>query len=358
MDYAGAEGVREWPELRRGGDGLAQGPRDHLRAIVRRWSDPNGDGDASDGIDGWRVAGADRLPKGFLHDLRRWVLTANPEGLLAAESTAAPIPGIDELDAVTDDSWSRAAWAFFIDRTAAITATELDNRLATARANLANDTGKGALSALDGGRGPRVASRIVNPDRDEGSPASPRDDPKYEVRAPRAEEARRLRLLAAFQFASPGAPVLQYGTEAAMWGAAHPDNQKPMLWKDLVYEAEATDPLGRPRKADVLRFDDDLLKFFQGLGKIRGSQAALRRGAIETVLADDARRLFAFARVLEPERVIAAFNASDKEATVDLPAPGEAVVDLLSGRRLKAKDLKVRVTLPAQSAVYLAKDAR
>jgi hypothetical protein len=66
----------------------------------------------------------------------------------------------------------------------------------------------------------------------------------------------------------------------------------------------------------------------------------------------------AFARVLEAEHVIAAFNASDKEATVDLPAPGEAVVDLLSGRRLKTKDLKVRITLPAQSAAYLAPDTR
>ena len=101
-----------------------------------------------------------------------------------------------------------------------------------------------------------------------------------------------------------------------------------------------------------------LFKFYQALGKVRASQAALRRGSMETVLADDARRVFAFARVLEAERVVAAFNASDREVTVDLPAPGAAVVDLLSGRRLKAKDQKVWVTLPAQSAAYLALDTR
>jgi hypothetical protein len=52
--------------------------------------------------------------------------------------------------------------------------------------------------------------------------------------------------------------------------------------------------------------------------------------------------------------VIAAFNASDKEATVELPAPGASVRDLLSGRRLKARDEKVQVTVPAQGALYLA----
>ena len=131
-----------------------------------------------------------------------------------------------------------------------------------------------------------------------------------------------------------------------------------MLWKDLVYEAEATDPLGRPRKADAVRVDEELLKYYQGLGKIRASQAALRRGVTETVLADDARRVFAFVRVHEAERVTAAFNSSDKEVTVELPAPATAVRDLLSGRRFKAKDQKVQVTLPAQSAAYLAADVR
>jgi hypothetical protein len=152
--------------------------------------------------------------------------------------------------------------------------------------------------------------------------------------------------------------VLTFGTEAGLWGAADPDHEKPMLWKDLGYEAEAADPRGRPRKADPVRFDDELQKLYQTLGKIRASQASLRRGSLEPVLADDARHAFAFVRVLDPERVVAAFNASDREVTIDVPAPAAAVVDLLSGRRLRAKDLKVRVTLPAQSAAYLAADVR
>ncbi len=360
LDYAAAEGVREWPELRRDGDTLAQGPRDHLRAVVKRWGDPNGDGDASDGVDGWRVAAADGLPRGFLRELRRWVVGANPEGLLIGEVAAGPTLRFksDELDAAMNDPWAKATRAFFTFRQAAITPAELDTRLAASRADLTPEAAQASLDAIDGGRGPRVASQIVNPDREEASLASPREDAKYDVRAPRAEDARRLRLLAAFQFASLGAPVLTFGTEAGLWGAADPDSEKPMLWRDLVYEAEATDPLGRPRKADGVRFDDELFKFYQGLGRIRASQAALRRGSLETVLADDARRLFAFVRALETERVTAAFNASDKDVTVDLPAPAAAVRDLLSGRRQRVKDQKVQVTLPPQSAAYLAADVR
>jgi len=359
LDYAMADGVREWPELRRDGDTLAQGPRDHLRAIVRRWSDPNGDGDASDGIDGWRVA-ADRLPKGFLRELRRSVVGTNPEGLLIGEVSASPPVGFkpDEVDTTTNDRWAKAARAFFVDRQTAITVSELDSRLGASPGDRSNEAGLAALNALDDGRLPRIASQVMNPDSGENAALGPKDDPKYEVRPPRAEAARRLRLLVAFQFAAAGAPVITYGTEVGLWGAADPDNEKPMLWKDLVYEAETADPLGRPRKADPVRVDEELLGFYQNLGKIRASQAALRRGSVETVFADDARRLMAFVRVLDTERVVAAFNASDKEATIELPAPAAAMRDLLSGRRFKAKDQKVQVTLPAQSAAYLAADVR
>jgi glycosidase len=360
LEYATAEGVREWPELRRDGDGLAAGPRDHLRAIVKRWGDPNGDGDASDGIDGWRVAAADRLPRGFLRELRRWVVGANPEGFVIGDVAASLAPSFkaDEVDATTNEGWAKAVRGFFIDRQKAIGASDLDARLAAARGDLPLATSLAELIAVDGGRGPRVASQIVNPDRDESSPASPKDNPKYDVRAPRAEEARRLRLLAAFQFASLGAPVITFGTEAGAWGAADPDNEKPMPWKDLVFEPEAADPLGRPRKTDPVRFDEELARFYQGLGKVRAAQAPLRRGSIETVLADDTRRVFAIARVLEADRIVAAFNASEKEVTLDLPAPAAAVRDLLSERRWKARDAKVRVTLPPESAVYLAADSR
>ena len=68
-----------------------------------------------------------------------------------------------------------------------------------------------------------------------------------------------------------------------------------------------------------MRFDEELLKYFQALGKVRAAQPALRRGTTETVLADESRRVYAFARVLGEERVVAAFNLTEKEQSLEVP---------------------------------------
>jgi glycosidase len=57
FEYQGLSGVRELPELRKEGGTLAAPVRDHLRVVARRWGDPNGDGDPSDGIPGARGIG-------------------------------------------------------------------------------------------------------------------------------------------------------------------------------------------------------------------------------------------------------------------------------------------------------------
>ena len=150
-------------------------------------------------------------------------------------------------------------------------------------------------------------------------------------------------------------PIVYYGDETGMWGADEPDNRKPMLWPDLRFEDEASHPLGQSRKRDPVRADPDLLRFYQTLGKARTALAALRRGTVETVLADDARRVFVFARALDEERVVAAFNASDKEQTVEVPYAANSR-DFLSGRRYRPRDGKIAVTLPALSAVILGPD--
>ncbi len=367
FDYQGFGGLRELPELRTEGGTLAAPVRDHLRAVVRRWGDPNGDGDPSDGIDGWRLDAADRVPHGFWKEFRRSVLAINHEAFLVGEvfwedwdfnKMWDPAPWLkgDELDAVMNYRLAAAARAFFLDRQNAIAASELDARLA-ALAPARRETALAMLNLLDTHDTDRLASQAVNPDRAYDHMAGPVEDPKYDVRAPRSEEWKRARLLAAFQFAWPGAPIVYYGTEAGMWGGDDPDCRKPMLWKELRYEDEATHPLGQKRRSDPVRFDEEQFAFYQALAQARVQQPALRRGTVETVLADDARRLYAFVRALEEDRVVAAFNDSDREQTAELPVGGP-VRDLLSGRRFKPRDGKTSVTLSSLSAVLLAADRR
>jgi glycosidase len=369
LQYEGLYGARDFPAFKKDGEGLAAGPREHLKMALKRWSDPNGDGDGTDGVDGFLFLGAERLGPGFWGEIRRYLLGLNPEAMLIGgfsfedEARTRPIDPTrwlsrEGFDAALSPAFAAAARAFFLDRAKATSAAEFDALLSRIRGLTRPETALALLNPIDGPDGERAASRAVNPDREPGVAGSPKDNPRYDVRAPRPDEWKRLRLLAAFQFVSPGAPVVSYGTETGLWGAADPDALRPMLWRDLRYEDDAGHPLGQARKPDPVRFDEELYKFYQALGRLRGSQPALRRGSFETVLADEGRRVYAFVRILESERVAVAFNLTEKEQALELPLPAEQARDLLSGRRYRSHEGKVTVSLPPLSAVVLAAEGR
>jgi len=364
MEYGGFGGAREQPEWKREGDGLGEGPREHLKTIVKRWSDPNGDGDATDGVDGYLFAGASRAGPTLVRDLRRHVVSLNSEAIVVGglgfedEARTRPLdpsPWLarEAFDVAPNHAFGAAARAFFLDKTT-VSPAELDSLLSRVRALTRPETALALPNPLDGPDGERAASRAVNVDRELGATASPRDNPRYDVRAPTPDEWKRERLLLAFVFASPGAPFVTYGTEAGMWGAADPDAQRPMVWREARYETDAWHPNGNPRKADLVRFDEETFKYVQTLGRLRAAQPALRRGTIETVLADEFRRVYVFSRVLEAERVVAAFNLTDKEQALDVALPAVQARELISGRRLRARDGKVPLVLPPFSAALVA----
>ena len=159
-----------------------------------------------------------------------------------------------------------------------------------------------------------------------------RNNPDYRIQKPGEKEFRTLRLMALFQMAYLGAPMVYYGTESGMWGADDPDDRKPMVWDDVMYEAEESHPLpGRTRSRDEVRFDHELFQYFKKIIRIRNEHPALRRGAFRTLLADDKRGIFAFERILTPQRVIAVFNNSDNKNVVRIQSDGKST-DLVSGR--------------------------
>jgi glycosidase len=339
-----------------------------MRTALRRWSDPNGDGDPSDGVDGFLLGGAERMGQGFVRDLRRTLLRFNAEALLAGDlgfedeartRPVDPTPWLSRgaLDVAANHAWNAIARSFFLDRETASSAPAFDTLLARIRELNRPETVLALPLPMDGPDGERAASRAVNPDREIGASASPKDNPRYDVRAPRGDEGKRLRLLAAFQFASAGAPLVTYGTEAGLYGAAEPDNLRPMLWRELRYEDDSGHPAGAARKADPVRFDEELLKYFQALGKARAAQPALRRGTTETVLAEESRRVYAFARVMGDDRVVAVFNLTEKEQPLEVPFAAEQARDLISGRKLRGRDGKVSVVLLPFSAALVAADA-
>src|SRR5690606_19478350 len=66
FEYSGWAGHDGLPEFEKTETGLAsESLTRHIYAVTSRWMDPNGDGDPSDGIDGWRLDVPMHLPKPF-----------------------------------------------------------------------------------------------------------------------------------------------------------------------------------------------------------------------------------------------------------------------------------------------------
>lgn len=91
--WVGVPWLPEWKKVNRPpgrthgaieGD-LVPGVRDLAFAVTRRWLDPDGDGDPSDGVDGFRLDVAEMVPLGFWRDYRRFVRSINPEAYLVGE---------------------------------------------------------------------------------------------------------------------------------------------------------------------------------------------------------------------------------------------------------------------------------
>ena len=61
------------------------GPKKYIFDSTKRWMDPNGDGDPSDGIDGWRLDVANEVPTGFWRDWHALARKINPQCYTVAE---------------------------------------------------------------------------------------------------------------------------------------------------------------------------------------------------------------------------------------------------------------------------------
>ena len=121
---------------------------------------------------------------------------------------------------------------------------------------------------------------------------------------------RKLRLLALFQYTYPGAPMVYYGGEAGLTADGDWDGGR---WQD--------DPQNRttfPWEEEGGAPDRELTALYRKLGHLRTEQSSLRTGDYETVLTDDARRLFGFRRWEANEEIVVLLNRSPYSQTVDL----------------------------------------
>lgn len=309
FDYEGWWGFKGLPVFKETGGNLSSGAKKHIFEITKRWMDPNGDGDPSDGVDGWRLDVASEVGKPFWKEWHALVRSINPEAFTVAEiwdEKGLEYVGDTLFSSVMNYPFAYASKGFFIDET--IDAYELTNRLADLQRSYGSGYEHSLQNLFDSHDTPRVATQIRNP----GSPYNPDAYPKqgYKVGAPTNKELQKLSLMAVFQLSWPGAPMIYYGTETGMWGADDPDDRKPMIWSDMQYEAEKNHPYGWERGVDSVGFNADLFEHYSGLVQLRMSSEALRKGEL-SVLETDKSKVLAYERIAEKDSVLVIINHQD-----------------------------------------------
>ncbi len=363
FDYECWAGVKGMPEIREGSDGFAAEPWAYMVASIERWMDPNGDGDPSDGIDGWRLDVAEKVTRASWVKFRNLVRSINPEAYLTGEvwwekwpekmfNAADWLKG-DMFDAVMNYRFAAAVTKFFIDQKNRISATEFDKELAQVRTDYPFEVNYVLQNLMDSHDTDRLPSMIVNPDRIYGHKNTLNANENYNVRKPRADEIKIQKLIALFQMTYVGAPMIYYGDEAGVWGASDPDERKPMLWADLKYDDEVSHPFGALRPRDKNEFNPDLFHYYKELIRIRKEHPALMLGDFQLLVVDDEKSMYAFERNYDKQRVIVVVNNSERIQPLQLDAAGKQWMDLLSGDRFLDIDGKIELKVDSKSGLIL-----
>jgi len=322
FEYQGWVNIPDLPEIKEDKNGPPAAFREHIRAIVKRWGDPNGDGDPSDGVDGWRLDVAEQVSKEFWQEFRQWTKRINPDAYLVGEIwwedffnnkmyNAAPWLKGDIFDGVMNYRFADIMLKAFVDKRG-IKPSQLNNLLGEIRQQYplpAQFVSQNLMSSHDT---ERFASMVANPDRWLDHACNLQYNPEFKIRPPTAGERRLQRAILVFQYAYIGAPYIYYGDEVGMWGADDPDCRKPMLWEDFIYEPETVNPFNQKQKPIPVECDIALRKFYQQLNTLRQKHEALRRGKYRTLIIDDQYGIYAFERYTSKEAIRAVFNLTDK----------------------------------------------
>lgn len=361
FDYAGWVGIKDLPEIREDENGIVSGPRKHIYSVVKRWMDPNGDGNPSDGIDGWRLDVAEMVNHKFWKLFRTWVKGINPNAYIVGEiwwddwknykmMNAAPWLQGNEFDAVMNYRFTRAVKNFIVNKKEPVGPRGFVDSLQTLLKEYPKENYYAMMNLLGSHDVERIASMIVNPDIRYDHGGNPGQTKNFDIRKPNLQEREIQKLMVGVQFTLPGAPHIYYGDEAGMWGGDDPDCRKPMVWEEMNYETETTHPFELPRPIDEVNFDDDLFKWYQKMISIRKENKVLSLGDIQFFAIDETKKILAYKRELNGEKIFVIVNNNASVNIVSFEKEKflnekDSFVDLASGRKVEMSKEKSEIQL-------------
>lgn len=350
--HAGWAGFDSLPAFRKTADGLASNAvKQHLFAITQRWMDPDGDGDPSDGVDGWRLDVPNEIPLPFWAEWRTLVKRINPDAYITGEIWDRAEQWLDgqHFDAVMNYEFARPVVAWVGGKNRKMSVVELDRRLRSLRLAYPLEATLVLQNLVCSHDTDRIASMMHNPDLVYDQQNRVQDNnPNYDNSKPSAEAYARARLVTLVQMTYIGAPMIYYGDEVGMWGADDPTCRKPMLWEDLQ-------PYEKPEENHVM---PEQLQHFRRAISLRTAHPALRTGSFRTLLTDPVADVWVFLRSDDSEQLIVCLNASTAAARVRVPLPEDIAARTWrvvwgDADAAASKDRALEVTIPGIDGVVL-----
>ncbi len=309
IKYKSWDGDGHLPVLRKdAAHGLADGPRQHVLAIAKRWLAP--DGDPAKGIDGWRLDVPGDIPHPFWVEFRKVVKETKPDAYITGEiwTWAQPWLKGEEFDAVMNYRWADAAQKFFVNQKLAMKPSEFNQYLNQIAYSYPFQVSLVQQNLFDSHDTDRFASMFVNPDLAYDAANRIQDNgPNYKPDKPTPEQWKRMEQAVAAQMSYVGAPMIYYGDEAGMWSPDDPSNRQPMVWPEMKFD----DP--------QVGFNPEIFAFYQRLIAMRQKLPELRLGFFRGVLSEDEKGVYAFARDLGEKHAYVVINRSNAERTIVLP---------------------------------------
>jgi glycosidase len=355
--YAGFAGINEMPRFNHYNPEVVA----YLAEAAQHWLDLDGDGDLTDGVDGFRVDNVTFPPQEFLVALRQSVKTANPDALLLGE---AWVHNPSDLS------------RFFPDQFDAL----FDFPLYELMQGNHDSNGDGLLA---GNSFPVLITSLLEEqaERFPDEAIALRFFSNHDTNRIATElgsDPARQRLAVALLASLPGPVLIYYGEEIGMPGqkGGEPgwDNyrREPMDWyANEQGTGQASwfmpdDRWNRPQDGiSVEEQEDDpgsLLNYYRNALGIRGSSPALTEGSIEILeLEADQPGAWGFVRTSGEAAIVALFNFSDEQIEVTVPQfpfSSASLVDLLTESTYPASEQgqSYTVTLAPASGIWLTGD--
>jgi len=336
FDYKGWWGHKSLPELNRTKEDLTDGPKKYIFNSTKKWMDPDGDGDPSDGIDGWRLDVAREVPIGFWKQWSAFVKSINNQSIIIGELWEySPdfVSADGPFDALMNYNFAYAVNDYFIADKNKISVDEFIKRLKEIDETYDFENLFVLQNLLSSHDTERLSSLIQNPDRKYEHDAN-EDNPNYNPGKPTKEIYEKQKIIAAFQILYRGAPMIYYGDEVGMWGADDPHDRKPMIWDNLKYDNEIIDSTSGFKTgfgSYTVEQNKDLLKFYEDIIAIKNQNEELKLGTLKFIYSDNNKGAFAFESVLGDKKSICIFNPGDKDLLMKFDFPLSELYSLNTG---------------------------